>query len=49
MYVWLILETIKFYMIKWGTDFYWQPSYVIGWKSLINAHQGQYWNSKKIQ
>ncbi len=27
MHVWLNLKTIKFYLIKWATDLYWQTSY----------------------
>ncbi len=30
MYVWLDLETIKFYLIKLATDFYWQPRCLFG-------------------
>jgi hypothetical protein len=30
MYVKLNLETIQFYLIKLVTDFYWQPSYLLG-------------------
>ncbi len=35
MYVWLNLKTIKFYLIKLPTDFWWQTSYLVGRKSLI--------------
>ncbi len=29
MYVWLNLKTIKFCLIKFATDFYWQPRYLL--------------------
>jgi len=35
MRVWLILKTLQFYFIKLATDFYWQPSHLLGWKILI--------------
>ena len=33
MYVGLNLKTVKFYLIKLATDFYWQPSYILGERS----------------
>ncbi len=37
----LNLETIKFYFIKLATDFYQQPSYFTGQKSLIKFNLAQ--------
>ncbi len=36
---WLNLKTIKFYLIKLVTDFYWQQSYLVVWKSLIGEQK----------
>ncbi len=35
MYVWLYLKTIKFYVIKLITDFYWQPSYLLSERASL--------------
>ncbi len=35
MYVWMNLKTIKFYLIKLATDFYWQSNYLLGEKSQL--------------
>ncbi len=35
MYVWLNLVTIKFYLIKLATYFYWKPSYLLGVRSSL--------------
>jgi hypothetical protein len=35
MYVWINLKTIKSYLIKLATEFYWQPSCLLGERSSL--------------
>ncbi len=35
MCVWLNLKPIKFYLVKIATDFYWQPSYLLGERASL--------------
>jgi len=42
MYVWTNLKTVKFYLIKLATDFYWQPNYLFGERSLFVTVKPQY-------
>ncbi len=35
MYFWLNLRKMKFYLIKLATDFYWQPSYLLGERASL--------------
>jgi hypothetical protein len=47
MHVWLNLETIKFYLIKLFTDFYWQPSYWLGELASFNSQSPEASSLKK--
>ncbi len=37
---WLNLKTIKFYLIKLATDFYWQPSYLLDERASFSDSYG---------
>ncbi len=38
MCVWLNLKTIKFYLIKFATDFYQQPSNLLGERASLDIY-----------
>ncbi len=40
MYVWLNLKTIKIYLIKLATYLYWQLSYLLCERALLQVWQG---------